>query len=381
MFILKITDVSRIMLGIFFMLDISLLGLSKGMAYYFLQCLREMDLNYRNVLVIGSRERAKDIINTIDDQQSSGFRVIGCMDVDRCDVGKDVINGVKVVGTIDHIETFMREEVVDEAIFAMPLRMIEKVGDYLKSAEEIGVSVRIAPDWQVHALTYRPGIASIHFEDFLGIPTMALHTTPVKHDALLVKGAFDFLFAFIALMILLPFLAIISGAIKLFSKGPILFIQERCGLNGRKFRVYKFRTMVDDAEKRREEMKDLNESDGPVFKIRKDPRIIPYIGTFLRKTGLDELPQFINVLKGEMSLVGPRPPMPKEVDQYDRWQRRRLSIKPGLTCLWQISHNRNDLSFEQWMKLDIEYINKWSLWLDLRIILMTIRVMLWGEGR
>lgn len=381
MYILKIKDVSRIMLGIFFILDIALLGMSKGVAYYTLYRYREKGFNYRNVLIIGSRDRAKEIINTIGDQRGSGFRVIGCLEVDHRDVEKPVINGIKVIGTLDHMEAFMREEVVDEVIFAMPLRKIENAGHYIDSAEEMGVSVRIVPDWQIQSLMYRPGIASVRFEDFLGVPTMALTSTPPNQGELLIKSTIDLVFSAIAIILFLPLFTIISAAIKLTSPGPLFFKQERCGLNGRKFIVYKFRTMVPDAEARQDEVKALDEADGPVFKIKDDPRIIPYIGTFLRKTGLDELPQLINILKGEMSVVGPRPPIPDEVDDYDRWQMRRLSLKPGLTCLWQVSPNRNDLSFDQWMKMDLEYIDNWSLWLDFKIMLMTLRAMLEGEGR
>ena len=145
--------------------------------------------------------------------------------------------------------------------------------------------------------------------------------------------------------------------------------------------VYKFRTMVVDAEKRLCEVKALNEADGPVFKINKDPRIIPYIGTLLRKTSLDELPQIINVLRGEMSLVGPRPPIPSEVEEYESWQRRRLSMKPGLTCIWQCAPKRNDIAFSEWMKMDLAYIDNWSLLLDFKILFQTVKVVLLGEGR
>lgn len=145
--------------------------------------------------------------------------------------------------------------------------------------------------------------------------------------------------------------------------------------------VYKFRTMVPDADKRQNEFLALNEADGPAFKIKKDPRIIPYIGTFLRKTSLDELPQLINVLRGEMSLVGPRPPIPGEVEQYDIWQRRRLSMKPGLTCIWQCAPKRNDICFNEWMKMDLHYIDNWSLWLDFKILFKTVKAVLAGDGR
>jgi len=179
---------------------------------------------------------------------------------------------------------------------------------------------------------------------------------------------------------LLPFI-IIAIAIKFCSKGPVFYKQERIGLNGRKFIFYKFRSMVMDAEQRRDEVDSMNESDGPAFKIKKDPRIISYIGTFLRKTSMDELPQLINVLKGEMSIVGPRPPIPSEVEKYDNWQRRRLSMKPGLTCLWQTTPCRNDVCFDEWMNLDLQYIDNWSLGLDFKILLKTPWAMLNGEGR
>jgi lipopolysaccharide/colanic/teichoic acid biosynthesis glycosyltransferase len=195
------------------------------------------------------------------------------------------------------------------------------------------------------------------------------------------KSTLDYFFGAFMLILLLPLFAVIALAIKISSKGPVFFRQERCGLNGRIFRMYKFRTMRADAEDRRTELAPLNETDGPVFKIRKDPRIIPFVGGFLRKTGLDELPQLMNVLKGEMSLVGPRPPIPSEVKEYDAWQRRRLSMKPGLTCLWQTSPNRNDISFEDWMNLDLSYIDHWSLQLDFLILLKTAKVVLKGSGR
>lgn len=192
---------------------------------------------------------------------------------------------------------------------------------------------------------------------------------------------FDITVAGIAFLFFLPLFLIIGCAIKIFSPGPIFFKQERSCLNGRSFNVYKFRTMVPDAEKRFDEVKKLNEADGPVFKIKKDPRIIPFIGALLRKTGLDELPQLINVLRGEMSLVGPRPPIPAEVKQYDIWQRRRPSMKPGLTCLWQCAPKRNEMGFNEWMKMDLNYIDNWSFWLDLKIIFRTVKVVFLGEGR
>jgi lipopolysaccharide/colanic/teichoic acid biosynthesis glycosyltransferase len=247
--------------------------------------------------------------------------------------------------------------------------------------EEIGIHVRIIPDWHIHALLYKPKFAQIIFDNFFETPTMVVSPTTSMHRELFVKSLIDFSAAIILFIILLPLFFAIGTLIKIFSWGPVFFKQERLGLNGRKFHLYKFRTMVPDAEKLLEKLKHLNEADGPAFKITKDPRIIPFIGKMLRKTSLDELPQLINVLKGEMSLVGPRPPIPSEVEQYDIWQRRRLSMKPGLTCIWQIAPNRNDIGFNKWMEMDLEYIDTWSLKLDFIILLNTAKVVIAGHGR
>jgi lipopolysaccharide/colanic/teichoic acid biosynthesis glycosyltransferase len=176
----------------------------------------------------------------------------------------------------------------------------------------------------------------------------------------------------------MPIVAGVALTIKLSSRGAVLFRQTRCGLNGRRFTLYKFRTMVEDAEGRRHELAHLNEMDGPVFKLRADPRVTS-LGRLLRRFSLDELPQLWNVLIGSMSLVGPRPAIPEEVAQYERWQRRRLSMRPGLTCLWQIS-GRNEVDFERWIELDLEYIDSWSPMLDLKILVRTVPVVLSGRG-
>ena len=381
MYIFKITDVSRIMLGIFFLLNIGLLAVSKGLVYVVLARYRQKGFNFRNILIVGSRQRAVDVIDAIGDRLGSGYSVLGCLEIDEAEIGKKVKNGIQVIGTVDHLEKILWDQVVDELIFAMPLKKIEDADKYIALAEEVGVSVRIIPDWQIHKLMYKPEIASIQFEEFLGLPTLAMITTPIRHGELLIKSAFDYAFAAIALVLSVPFFMAVSLAIKITSKGPVFFKQERSGLNGRRFKFYKFRTTVLDAEQKQADIKEKNESDGPVFKIKKDPRIIPYLGGFLRKTGMDELPQLINLFKGEMSLIGPRPPIPSEVEEYEIGQRRRLSMKPGLTCLWQVTPNRNEVTFDEWMRMDLEYIDNWSLGLDFKIFWKTIWVMLTGSGR
>jgi exopolysaccharide biosynthesis polyprenyl glycosylphosphotransferase len=381
LYFLKIFYVSRLMMIIFFVINVLLLSLSKGIIYRTLTHFREKGFNFRSILIIGGRERAKDFINAIGERLGAGYSVIGCLGIDRDEIGKSVKNGIKYIGTVNQLKNILQNEIVDEIVFAMPLNLIDNAAKYITTAEELGVSCRIIPDWQIHRLMYRPGNSRIQIEDFLGIPTMSFTSSPVEKGEILIKNVLDYLCAVTLFVFCLPFFFIISILIKLSSEGPIFFKQERCGLNGRRFMVYKFRTMLADAEKRQAKLGIYNESDGPVFKITKDPRIIPYLGTFLRKIGFDELPQLINILKGEMSLVGPRPPIPSEVENYDFWQRRRLSMKPGITCLWQCSPKRNDIRFKDWMKLDLKYIDNWSLKLDFKILFKTALVVFTGQGR
>jgi exopolysaccharide biosynthesis polyprenyl glycosylphosphotransferase len=193
------------------------------------------------------------------------------------------------------------------------------------------------------------------------------------------KSAFDFLFSIVVIMLISPVFLVIAIAIRLEDGGSVFFIQERVGLNGRRFLIFKFRTMVANAEALKVSLQGQNEQDGPVFKIRNDPRVTR-TGRFLRKISFDELPQFYNVLRGEMSVVGPRPPIPSEVEQYKRWQKRKLTMKPGITCTWQVL-GRNTIPFEKWVKLDLEYIDNWSFTRDIVLVLKTIKVILTGTGK
>ena len=211
-----------------------------------------------------------------------------------------------------------------------------------------------------------------------GLPMMTYSTTPTNELLLLWKRGVDLMVSIVLLVLSLPALLMVALLIKLGSRGSVLFRQTRCGLNGRLFTLYKFRSMVENAEERKEDLAQLNEMGGPAFKLRQDPRVTPF-GRFQRRFSLDELPQLWNVLKGDMSLVGPRPPVPKEVAEYQRWQRRRLSMRPGLTCLWQVS-GRNEVDFDRWMELDLQYIDTWSPLLDLKILAKTIPVVLTGRG-
>ena len=381
MYLLNITSVSRLMLIMFVGLDLVLLISSKSLLYHFLNSIRKKGYNFRGIVIIGTKERAKDVLRSIKKRQGAGYVIIGCLDTEKGNVGKEVFPGVTVVDTVDNLETVLKRSVVDELIFAMPVKLIRHADKLMSIAEFMGVSVRIIPDWQIHSLTYEPSIATVHFENFLDIPTMALHMTTRRFGAIVFKNTFDYLFSGIVLTLCSPFFILMAIAIKLSSSGPVFYTQDRVSVHGRTFKLYKFRTMVQNADTLLDTLQTMNEADGPVFKIADDPRIIPYIGTFLRKTSLDELPQLINVLKGEMSLIGPRPPIPCEVEKYENWQRRRLSMKPGLSCTWQVAPRRNDISFEKWMRMDLDYIDNWSVWLDCKLLFLTLRAVIFGSGR
>lgn len=371
-----VKDINQIELILFISINIVILTLSKTSIYAVRTNGSSKPNNNYHILVVGAKKRAQDVVNKILARKYDYLTLNGCVEIDDGLVGKEVAKGVKVVDHIRNLERLLRTTIIDEIIFAIPLSEILNCERYFSLAEEMGISVRIIPNWQPRHLVYR-----MDFEEFIGIPTLALHKTPRDNFKMLVKKIFDYFIAANSLFLLSPLMLIIAAIIKISDKGPIIFTQERCGLNGRRFRVYKFRTMEVDAEKKIDKLKNLNEADGPVFKIDNDPRIIPYIGKFLRKTGLDELPQLFNVLQGEMSIVGPRPPIPSEVNEYDTWHRRRLSMKPGITCTWQIQPKRNEKSFEDWMRLDLEYIDNWNLWCDFLILLKTFKVIFRAEGR
>ena len=238
--------------------------------------------------------------------------------------------------------------------------------------EELGIRTRVAMNF------FPNKVARLEIEELEGIPFLTFTTTPSNETQLAAKRLLDIAVSALLLVLAAPLIVLVAIAIKLTSPGSIFFKQTRIGLNGRIFTLYKFRTMIEDAHERRNEVEHLNAMTGPVFKAKDDPRITP-IGRVLRRFSLDELPQLWNVFKGDMSLVGPRPPIPEEVASYHRWHRRRLSMKPGLTCLWQIS-GRNQVDFDRWMQLDLQYIDNWSPSLDFKILLRTIPAVLSGKG-
>jgi exopolysaccharide biosynthesis polyprenyl glycosylphosphotransferase len=276
--------------------------------------------------------------------------------------------------TVAQLVQVLHEHSVNGVILSAKHAYFEQVEEAIHACELEGVEAWLIADF------FKTQLSRTTFDDFYGQPVMVFRTTPETGWQSTLKRPFDLLGSTFVLVLLSPMYLIIALLIKFTSPGPILFRQQRSGLNGRPFTIYKFRTMTADAEDRKKELADRNEMKGPVFKVTNDPRVTP-IGRFLRKYSIDEFPQFFNVFRGEMSLVGPRPLPVDEVKRFDDFShRRRLSVKPGLTCLWQVSGRNNVVDFKDWVRLDLEYIDNWSLWLDLKIIWRTVPVVLGGVG-
>ncbi len=382
MYAFKISDISRILIFIFFTLDVLFLYTSRWIMRQIIMSKWNKDIYYRYVLIIGSRTTARELIQMIANHPETSIQIVGCVDLYQEDVGNTVCCDVQIIGTMDNLRDILLNRVIDEVLIAMPMNEINNSEWYLSLINTFGITIRIIPYWYIRKyMSLQPDTHNFQIERFLSEPALVLSTTQEKEDVLILKSVMDYILAAVILLITLPFFMIVAVSIKLASPGSVFYKQLRCGQYGRKFYVYKFRTMVKNADKMQNSIVAYNEADGPVFKIKKDPRIIPYIGSFLRKVSLDELPQFINVLRGEMSIVGPRPAIPDEVEKYELWQRRRLSMKPGITCTWQIQPDRNSILFDQWMKMDLDYIDNWSFWLDIALMLKTIPAIILAHGR
>lgn len=322
-----------------------------------------------HLLIVTQSGRAQAIQEQLASGAAADLRVAAVLEIpERPRPGHQELGLPELASSL---ERCLHSKVIDLVFLDLPITnpFIEPA---IQICEAEGKEVRMVLDGLAATM------ARLTVTDFYGVPALSLRYTSDNYRQLIFKRIIDILVSFLGLLLLAPLLAAISLAIKLTSEGPVFFKQERVGLHGRTFWLYKFRTMVDKAEQLKESLQHLNEMSGPVFKVKNDPRVTA-AGRFLRKTSLDELPQMINVLKGEMSLVGPRPPLPAEVRQYQNQFRRRLSVRPGITCLWQIS-GRNTVDFDQWMALDMRYIDNWSLELDLKILLKTIPAVLFGRG-
>ncbi len=330
--------------------------------------LREVRLRERNlhhVLIVGAGPRGQQMAEVINRHPELGYHLLGFIDDQKAP---------GVVGKLAEFASVLAEQIVDEVMIALPVKTFyAEINQIIELAEEQGIVVRL------HAELFNHKLARARAEQLDDVPVLTLFTAPPPDARAVCKRVFDLLGASALLLVTSPLLLLIAALIRLTSKGPALFVQERLGLNKQRFPMFKFRTMVSNAETLQKELEQFNEAGGPVFKMRHDPRITP-LGRFLRKTSLDELPQLINVLRGELSLVGPRPLPVRDYERFDAyWFNRRFSVKPGITCIWQVS-GRSKTGFDHWIKQDLEYIDNWSLALDLKILLKTIPAVLRGTG-
>ncbi len=370
-FLFKLKFVSRLFFSIFIIVSIGSILIEKITVFSLMHYVRKRGHNFSRLLVVGTGIRAANFINKIQNHPEWGLKILGILN-DEPGRGVEKVKGVDIIGTINDIPEVLYRYAIDEVIFVVPRLRLNHIENAISACETEGVKATVAVD------LFDLKIAKSHQTELDGVPLLTFETTVAKEWQLFVKKATDVVLSGLGIIILSPIFLLVAILIKLTSLGPVFFKQKRVGLNGRKFVLYKFRTMYKGAHKKQSELEILNEMKGPVFKIKKDPRITP-IGWFLRKFSIDELPQLYNVFAGHMSLVGPRALPEYEVAKFKPWQRRRLSMRPGLTCLWQVN-GRNKIDFNEWMKLDLEYLDNWSLWLDFKILIKTIPVVLFGIG-
>ncbi|HXA76181.1 MAG TPA: sugar transferase [Candidatus Acidoferrales bacterium] len=370
----RITMITPSFLVSFWLVSSFLLTASRLVLRPLLASLRRHGRNLRYVLVLGTNLRAIDFARKIEAKPELGYRILGFVDDEWHGMSEFKQTGFPLVSAYKDLSEFLRRNVVDEVAMYLPFgEFYEASCQAAALCEQHGITLRF--DGDIFGLKKSRSTP----DEFDGHHYVA--TSAETHDwwPLVIKRILDIAFSLILLILLAPVLVVVAALIQFYSPGPVLFRQERIGLNKRRFLIFKFRTMVRNAEKMMAELESHNEVSGPVFKIKNDPRITP-MGKILRRTSIDELPQLFNVLKGDMSLVGPRPLPVRDYEGFSEdWQRRRFSVRPGITCLWQVS-GRSSLPFEQWMKLDLQYMDEWSLWLDIKILAQTVSAVLKGSG-
>ncbi len=355
-----------------FVINTVLFCFQKAFVYFFAGLLRKRGYNRKRVLLIGTGSRAKQFIEKVTGNFKWGLDIIGLLTGDEEKVGEKFYD-INVLDIYDNIEKVLKEYNPEEVIITISTKRFDHIRNILEACEKIGAQVRLNSDFFGH-LTKK-----VSLDNVFGLNIISFYFTRQNEFALLIKRMIDMIASGVALLILLPIFFIISFLIFIQDGFPIFYQWKVVGQNRKPFTSWKFRTMVKNADELKKQLMATNEMTGPMFKMTNDPRILP-IGHFLRKYSIDELPQLFSVFIGDLSLVGPRPPLQYEFKEFDLWHRRKLSVKPGLTCLWQIS-GRNDIkSFDEWAKLDLEYIDNWSLLLDLKILLKTIPVVLTGKG-
>jgi len=352
----------------FLLMALIRIGLKFGLSFF-----RGKGYNFRNILIVGSYDKLREFVEVTQKHQEWGLRIVGML-LPGEEPRRDECYGYSVLGRLEDLVEICKHYPVDEVVFSLPKKYLALVDDCIKDLEDMGITMRMVLD------LYDVRRARRETSLFHGqIPMLTFYYKTFDAGQLLLKRCLDIVGATVGLALTALMFPFIALALKIDSPGPLLFSQRRMGECGRIFKCWKFRSMYIDAEERKKGLAHLNEMNGAIFKIKDDPRITR-VGRFIRKTSLDELPQFWNVLKGEMSLVGTRPPTPDEVDNYENWHRRRISIKPGITGLWQVSGRNQIQNFDEIVQLDLNYIDHWSIYFDIKILFMTIWVVFARRG-
>jgi exopolysaccharide biosynthesis polyprenyl glycosylphosphotransferase len=369
--VLRVGYVPRTYIFGFFMANAACLIAEKFVMFRIAQKIREAGRNRKRVVVVGNGLTAKTFVETVETNLGWGLDIVGV--IANGGSGAENIRKQRFLGSLNQIEDVLHTNQVDEVVICASGEELGKIERVFEVCEREGVQVRLNSEF------FGRLAKSVSIDYIYGLPIISFTTVPNNEWLLYAKRLVDIVVSLFCLIILLPAFLLIALLIKLTSPGPVFYRWNVIGLNKKPLASWKFRTMMDNADEIKGELMARNEMSGPVFKIKNDPRMTS-VGRFLRKYSLDELPQLWSVLKGDMSLVGPRPAGPHELVRYESWQRRKLSIKPGITCLWQANGRNQITDFDQWARLDLEYIDNWSLWLDFKILVKTARAVLRGTG-
>jgi exopolysaccharide biosynthesis polyprenyl glycosylphosphotransferase len=372
LYLFGLKDLPRTIFIVFIVVSLLLFLAEKSFIFYAASLIRRKGRDRKRVLLIGTGSRARNFINVVRSNFHWGLDIVGMLTGDIENIGKEVL-GVKILDHYKNIQHILKTVNPEEIIITISTKRFDQILDVLEICEREGVRVRLNSDF------FGNVTKNVTVDNVFGLSIISFNMIRHSELELFIKRIIDITGSLLALVLFSPFMIIAAIGIFFTDGRPILYNWNVIGLNKKQFRSWKFRTMIRDADKFKIDLMDKNEMEGPVFKIKDDPRILPF-GHWLRKWSIDETPQLFSVLKGDMSLVGPRPAGQNELDGYQSWHRRKLSVKPGITCLWQ-SNGRNSINkFDDWVKLDLEYIDNWSLLLDIKILLKTIPAVIFGHG-
>ena len=372
LFLFGFKDISRTVFILFFVISLIFFILEKSLLFYVAAIIRKKGRNRKRVILVGTGTRTRNFIRVVNNNFDWGLDIIGILTGDKEKIGTE-IEGIKVLRHLDEIQESLRFFNPEEIIITISTKRFDKIRFIIENCEREGVTVRLNSDF------FGRITKKVTNDSVFGLNIISFDMVRNSELELLLKRVIDIIGSIISMALFSPFMILAAVGIYISDGFPIFYSFTGYGLNRKPIKIVKFRTMVKNSDDIKKDLLKENEMVGPVFKIKRDPRILPF-GRLLRKFSVDETPQLLSVLKGDMSLVGPRQAMKEELDNYESWHRRRLSVKPGLTCLWQVNGRNQIADFDVWARLDLLYIDNWSIWLDIKILLKTVPVVIFGKG-